>query len=95
MEDLPLRFYLDEQMPVVIASELRRRRIEAITVQDLKLRSKSDETHLQRATAMGYVVCAMDADFVELAKTGLTHKGIAVGVRKDRHSIDLGVRFLV
>ncbi len=53
MGDQKLRFYLDEQMPVVIAKELRRRRIEATTVKELELRGKSDDSHLVRASALG------------------------------------------
>lgn len=35
MGDQMLKFYLDEQMPVVIAKELRRRKIDATTVKEL------------------------------------------------------------
>ncbi len=38
MGDQRLKFYLDEQMPVVIAEALRRRKIEATTVKELHLR---------------------------------------------------------
>lgn len=95
MDDQKLRFYLDEQMPVVIAKELRRRNVDAITVKKLELRGKSDEYHLLRATAMGRVVCTMDDDFVDLAKSGVEHTGIVVGVRKDRKAIGTWVRFLI
>ena len=43
---------------------------------------------------MGRVVCTMDDDFVELAKSGVEHTGIVVGVRKDRKAIGTWVRFL-
>ena len=95
MADQKLRFYLDEHMPVVIAKELRRRNIDAITVKELELRGKSDDSHLDRATAMGCVVCTMDDDFVELATSGIQHTGIVIGVRKDRKAIGTWVRFLV
>ena len=95
MGDQKLRFYLDEQMPVVIAKELRRRKIEATTVKELQLRGRSDESHLARAAAGGWVLCAMDDDYVELAKTGMQHTGIVVGVRKDRKAIGTWVRFLI
>lgn len=95
MDDQRLRFYLDEHMPVVIAEELRRRNIDAITVKELALRGKSDDSHLSRAIAMGRVVCTMDDDFVDLAKIGVEHTGIIAGVRKDRKAIGTWVRFLI
>ncbi len=95
MDDQKLRFYLDEQMPVVIAEELRRRNIEATTVKDLELRGKSDDSHLACAATMGWVLCTMDDDYVELAKSGVQHTGIVIGVRKDRKAIGTWVRFLI
>lgn len=95
MDDQRLQFYLDEQMPVVIAKELRRRNIDAITVKELEMRGDSDDSHLLRATAMGRVVCTMDDAYVDLAKTGFDHTGIVVGVRKDRKAIGTWVRFLI
>lgn len=95
MGDQKLRFYLDEQMPVVIAKELRRRNIDATTVKELKLRGRSDESHLGRAAATGWVLCTMDDDYIELAKSGVQHSGIVLGVRKDRKAIGTWVRFLI
>ena len=95
MGDQRPKFYLDEQMPVVIAKELRRRKIEATTVKELQLRGSSDDSHLDRAAATGWVLCTMDDDYVELAKAGMQHTVIVVGVRKDRKAIGTWVRFLI
>lgn len=72
----PIRYYLDENLPVAVATQLRRRGIDAVTVRDLGLLGDSDYNHLGRATRLGYVFCTNDADFVELAKVGATHAGI-------------------
>ncbi len=37
----------------------------------------------------------MDDDYVELAKSGMQHEGIVIGVRKDRKAIGTWVRFLI
>ncbi|MBA3868710.1 MAG: DUF5615 family PIN-like protein [Anaerolineae bacterium] len=50
-----LRFYLDENVQVVIAEQLRKRGIEAVTVRDLGTLGAEDITHLMRATEMCYV----------------------------------------
>ena len=94
MADQALRFYLDEQMPVVIAAELKRRGIDTITVNELGLRGDADVNHLQRATEMGRVLCTMDDDFLELAKVAKEHAGIVIGTRKDLKAIGTWVKFL-
>jgi len=81
-----LRFYLDENLPVAIADQLRRRGIEAITVRDLGLLGDADVNHLARAAAMGYVLCTYDPDFARLASEGIEHAGIVLGQQK-RHWI--------
>ena len=88
-----IRFYLDENVPVVIARQLARRGIEAVTVRDLGYLGDSDANHLVRATAMGYILCTHDADYVELASGGLAHAGIIFG-QQHRHGIRDWVRFL-
>lgn len=89
----PIRFYLDENMPVAVATQLARLGIEAVTVRDLGLRGDSDDKHLQRAAEMGYVFCTHDADFVELASTGIDHAGIIFG-QQHKHGVATWVKFL-
>ena len=81
-----LRFYFDENMPVVIALQLKRRGIEAVTVRDLGLLGDEDINHLKNATELGYVLCTYDADYVRLATEGIEHAGIVFG-QQDKHSI--------
>ncbi len=50
------RFYLDENVQVVIAQQLRKRGIDAVTVRDLGTLGDEDITHLTRATEMGYLL---------------------------------------
>jgi predicted nuclease of predicted toxin-antitoxin system len=49
-------------MPVVIADQLKRRGIDAITVRDLGLLGDEDINHLERATELGYVLCTHNDD---------------------------------
>lgn len=72
-----LRFYFDENMPVVIALQLKRRGIEAVTVRDLGLLGDEDINHLKNAAELGYV---------RLATEGIEHAGIVFG-QQDKHSI--------
>jgi len=88
-----IRFYLDENVPIVVATQLQRRGIEAVTVRDLRLLGESDINHLRHATAMGFVLCTHDSDYVELAAGGVEHSGIIFG-QQHRHGIGDWVRFL-
>jgi predicted nuclease of predicted toxin-antitoxin system len=44
-----IRFYLDENVPVAVATQLKRRQIEVVTARDLHALGDSDEHHFQRA----------------------------------------------
>ncbi len=89
----PIRFYLDENVPIAIATQLHRRGIEAITVRDLGLLGDSDHNHLERAAQLGYVLCTNDADYVEIAASGVEHAGIVFG-QQHKHGVGEWVRFL-
>ena len=86
------RFYLDENVQVVIAEQLRKRGIDAVTVRDLGRLGDEDITHLTRATEMGYVLCTHDTDYIDLASEGTPHAGIVFG--QHSHSIGDWVNFL-
>ncbi len=88
-----LRFYLDENIQVVIAEQLKRRGIEAVTVRDLGLLGDDDASHLERAARMGFVLCSHDTDYAQLASSGIEHAGIIIG-QQDRHLIGDWVRGL-
>ena len=88
-----LRFYLDENIPVAIAEQLKRRGIDVVTVRDLELLGEEDMNHLERAAAMGYVLCTHDADNVRLATSGIEHAGIIIG-QQEKHWIGERVKGL-
>ncbi len=88
-----IRFYLDENVPVAVAEQLRRRGIEAVTARDQGRLGDSDANHLRRAAAMGYVFCTHDADYVEMAVLGVEHPGIVFG-QQHKHGIGDWIRFL-
>ena len=89
-----LRFYLDENVPVAVAGQLRGRGIGVVTARDLGVLHDDDDTHLRRASTMGYVLCTHDVDFVQLARAGMAHAGILVG-HPVRHGIGDWVRGLM
>jgi hypothetical protein len=86
-------YYLDENIPIVIAEQLKRKGIDVVTVRDIGRLGDSDENHLQRASEMGRVLCKHDQDFLRLAAEGINHKGIVFGIQ-DLHSIGDWVRGL-
>src|SRR5690606_12144319 len=89
----PIRFYLDENVPIAVATQLQRRGINAVTVRDLGFLGDTDENHLARAAKLGYVLCTNDADYVEMAESGTEHNGIVFG-QQHKHGIGDWVRFL-
>lgn len=88
-----IRFYLDENLPVAIATQLKSRGIDVVTVRDLGLLGDSDENHLQRAAEMGRVLCTHDNDYIELASDEFEHAGIVFG-QQELHYIGEWVKYL-
>jgi predicted nuclease of predicted toxin-antitoxin system len=68
-----IHFYLDENVPVAVANQLKRRHIAVVTARDLEALGESDASHLHRAVVMGAVFCTHDADFVDIAAQGISH----------------------
>lgn len=88
-----IRYYLDENLPVAIAAQLQRRGIDVVTVLDLGLLGESDLNHLLYATAEGRILCTHDADYLEIASTGIAHAGIIFG-QQHKHGVGAWVQFL-
>ena len=88
-----LRFYLDENVPVEVACQLRARGIEAVTARDWGLLGASDAHHLAAASANGYVLCTYDSDYLQLVATGIDHAGIVFG-QQEVHYIGSWVNWL-
>jgi hypothetical protein len=82
-----LRFYLDENVPLVVAEQLARSGIDAVSVHSLDRLGDTDEDHLQRATAMGRMLCTHDQDFLRITATGIEHAGIAFA---DQYNATIG-----
>jgi hypothetical protein len=91
--EMNVRFYLDENVQVVIAEQLQRRGIDVVTVRDLGLLGETDINHLKRATELGRVLCTYDTDYVELATSGMQHAGIVIA-KQYKHTIGDWISFL-
>ena len=88
-----IRFYLDENIPVAIAKQLKLRGIDAVTARDLGRLGDTDLDHLARATAESRVLCTFDSDYVDMAVSGVEHAGIVFG-QQHKHGIGAWVNFL-
>ncbi len=89
MEPGPIRFYLDENLSPEIVKQLSRYGIDIIRG-PLGI---GDPAHLERAAAMGRVICTEDDDSLALASAGAEHAGIIKG-RQNDHAIGDWVKFL-
>lgn len=78
-----ISLYLDENLSPTIATQLKRRGIDAVTVRDLGLLGDTDENHLTRATNMGRVLATCDTDFLVMATDGVEHAGIVFGIQEN------------
>ena len=88
-----LRFYLDENLPVEIARQLKSRGIDAVTARDLGLLGVADDEHIARATELQRVLCTFDSDYLQLAAQGMAHAGIVFG-QHDVHYVGDWVNWL-
>ena len=64
-------------MEAAVAEQLRKRGIDVITAQQTHPPGEDDEVLLKYAASVGRVICTYDKHFVDLAKTGIPHAGIA------------------
>ncbi len=88
-----LRFYLDENVPVEVARQLRARGIDVVTAGDLGLLGATDQVHLATAAQQERVLCTYDADFLHLVAAGAKHAGIVFG-QQENHYIGEWVNWL-
>ena len=89
MEQIQIRFYIDENLSPEIVKQLRMHGIDVIRGP----LGADDPRHLERATGMGRVLCTSDDDFIKLAAQGIEHAGIIWGEQAD-HSIGDWVKYL-
>ena len=71
-----IRFYADEHVASAVASGLRLRRVDVLTVREAGLAGADDEVHLEFALAQARVIFTQDGDFLRLAAQGRPHAGI-------------------
>jgi predicted nuclease of predicted toxin-antitoxin system len=76
----PLRYYLDEHLPPVIAEQLRARGIDALAAAEAgkAARAVTDEKQLAFAAADERTLVTSDRDFVALSATFAPHAGIVL-----------------
>ena len=87
MSDIFIHVYLDEDVDVLVASLLHSRGFNATTAQQARQLGKTDAEQLEYATSQGAAILTHNrTDFEDLAreyfKTGKSHSGIIVAVRK-------------
>jgi hypothetical protein len=71
-----LKFYFDESVELAVSEQLAAGGLDVVSAHSLDLLGDEDRNHLERATAMGRVLCTYDADFLRLAGEGMEHAGI-------------------
>ncbi len=81
-----IRFHLDENVNLAIASGLRRRGIDVTTSREAGLIGASDDEQLKYARQEGRVLVTQDTDFLILASQAEQHAGIAFA-RKGSRSV--------
>ena len=84
-----IRFYLDEDLSPAILDQLRFGGIDVIRGP----LGDDDTNHLQRAAALGRVLCTTDEDYARLHTLVRDHAGIIKGVNTE-HTIGDWVRYL-
>jgi hypothetical protein len=75
-ESNELTFYFDESVELAISEQLAAGGLDVVSAHGLDLLGSDDRNHLERAAAMGRVLCTYDADFLRLAAEGIEHRGI-------------------
>ena len=66
----------DESVELSVSQQLERADIDVVSAHSLEQLGDSDQSHLQRATELGRVLCTYDQDFLRLAAEGVSHGGI-------------------
>ncbi len=90
---MPVRFHLDEHVPLAVASGLRRRGMDVTTTADAGLGGADDRAHLVFALQSRRVIVTQDEDFLAMAASGAPHYGI-VFTHQGKKSIGQIIEFL-
>ncbi len=86
-----IRFHLDENVNLAIASGLRQHGIDVTTSRNAELIGASDAEQLQYAKREGRVMVSQDTDFLVIAAATTEHPGLAFarkGTRSVRQIVD-------
>ena len=79
---MALKLYLDENIPPLLAQQLRRRGFDVFSAHEVKMLGKDDEERLEYASQNGRVLLTFDTDFVSLAvrwlSDGKHHSGVVI-----------------
>jgi predicted nuclease of predicted toxin-antitoxin system len=90
------KLYLDENIPPLLAQQLRRRGFDVSSAHEVEMLGKSDEEQLKYATQNGRILLTFDTDFVSLAirwlAEGKRHNGIVISSEYKIGQIDELVR---
>lgn len=74
--------YLDENIPPMLAQQLRRRGFDALCAHEVAMLGKSDEEQLEYAYRNGRILLTFDTDFITLAIQWLSeskhHSGVVI-----------------
>ncbi len=73
----PIRYYLDQHIPSVVANGLRQHGIDVLSAQQANRCGLPDLDQLAFATAQERVMVTFDPDFLALHNAGTQHAGIA------------------
>ena len=76
-----ISFYLDEHVPKAVASGLRMRGVDVLTVVENEMTGASDLDHITWAAGRGRTLFTHDADFLELHAQSIPHAGIVYAPR--------------
>ncbi len=72
-----VRYYLDEHIAEAVATGLRNRGIDVLTLSEAEMLGASDEDHFSYAYEEGRVLVTYDDDFLRLAARAEKHAGVA------------------
>ena len=77
-----IRFYLDENVPLAVATGLERRGINVLTTQKANMLGAADEEHFSLATDLNRAIFTQDTDFLKLHAQTQSHAGIIYAPQK-------------
>jgi len=89
-----IRFHLDENCDLRIATGLRLHGVDLTTTAEAGLLRASDEEQFHFATSQGRVIVTHDADFLRMDAASAMHAGIAY-LRPQKRSLGEMIRLLV